>query len=311
MSGEGQGWENIFPRDIFEALRRKSSRDPQSVFSKKLQVLIDFLQDKPELEKKVGLQWVSDTDFKMVKKNVAEVLGIKLNSLNVNLRDSKFTQLEHDKNGWTKWRKDGFTRNKDTSEKHMPTVGKLDVDKRKLFEEEVDMVWRIVSDGKPEISCSQFIEKSAAVFRAEEQEERNAKEVIRAIFNLKEDDMNDSEGGRYTRVHIQRFLAMFGPKNSAMYKIKHLLGTSNEEGNWLFFKQPDEQDFNDDPFVAQFDPNEPNKLVFRRGDKCIKRAWNLPCTTQDESYVLSDTDRTYKSWKDFYDCEIKGPVKAL
>nr|1PP7_U Chain U, kDa initiator binding protein [Trichomonas vaginalis] len=99
------------PPEIVAALKRKSSRDPNSRFPRKLHMLLTYLASNPQLEEEIGLSWISDTEFKMKKKNVALVMGIKLNTLNVNLRDLAFEQLQHDKGGWTQWKRSGFTRN--------------------------------------------------------------------------------------------------------------------------------------------------------------------------------------------------------
>ena len=87
---------NLFflPHDIQQILRRKSSRDPSSRFSTKLHILLNFVQNSndKDMEEKVGCAWVTDEEFRLNKRIITNILGIKLNTLNVNLHALGFIQ---------------------------------------------------------------------------------------------------------------------------------------------------------------------------------------------------------------------------
>ena len=106
---------NLFflPNDIQQILKRKSSRDPSSRFSTKLHILLNFVQNSndKEMEERVGCAWVTDEEFRLNKRVIANILGIKLNTLNVNLHALGFIQQKHSKDGWTLWKRPNFTRN--------------------------------------------------------------------------------------------------------------------------------------------------------------------------------------------------------
>lgn len=109
------GDNNLFflPHDIQQILKRKSSRDPSSRFSTKLHILLNFVQNSndKDMEEKVGCAWVTDEEFRLNKRIIASILGIKLNTLNVNLHALGFIQQKHSKDGWTLWKRPNFTRN--------------------------------------------------------------------------------------------------------------------------------------------------------------------------------------------------------
>jgi hypothetical protein len=58
----------------------------------------------------LGLAWVTDDEFRMHKLCVSRLMDIKLNTLNVNLRDLHFTMTDKEKNGWSRWKREGFSR---------------------------------------------------------------------------------------------------------------------------------------------------------------------------------------------------------
>lgn len=103
----------FLPHDIQQILRRKSSRDPSSRFSTKLHILLNFVQNSndKDMEEKVGCAWVTDEEFRLNKRIITNILGIKLNTLNVNLHALGFIQQKHSKDGWTLWKRPNFTRN--------------------------------------------------------------------------------------------------------------------------------------------------------------------------------------------------------
>ena len=100
----------MLPTSLRETIRRKSSRDPSSRFSRKLHALLSYVSANPEMEEQIGIGWLDDQVFQVCKKRLLEIMGIKLNTLNVNFHQLRFVQLQCDRQGWTRWRRDGFTR---------------------------------------------------------------------------------------------------------------------------------------------------------------------------------------------------------
>ncbi|OHS99399.1 hypothetical protein TRFO_34114 [Tritrichomonas foetus] len=100
------------PVELQSVIRRKCSRDPKTRFTYKIHLLLAFILTNSYLEEEVGIGWVSEQEFRINKKRLVELLGIKMNSMNVNLHDLGFHKMQHEKNGWTRWTRDGFTQNR-------------------------------------------------------------------------------------------------------------------------------------------------------------------------------------------------------
>lgn len=100
------------PPVLQEILKRKSSRDPTSRFTYKLAYLLNFVNnsDDKDMYQKVGCSWVKEDEFQINKQILANIMGIKINTLNVNLYTLGFVQLKNNKDGWTLWKKPNFTR---------------------------------------------------------------------------------------------------------------------------------------------------------------------------------------------------------
>lgn len=103
-----EGMEAL-PPNIQAMLKRKSSRDPNSRFANKLHMLLNYAENDPIKQEFIGACWTDGGNFKINKKRLIQIMDIKLNTLNVNLKDLKFQQMHSDQSGWTLWRRDGFT----------------------------------------------------------------------------------------------------------------------------------------------------------------------------------------------------------
>jgi hypothetical protein len=295
------------PSHIQAMLKRKSSRDPNSRFTSKLRVLLDFANTFPPFEQVIGLSWVDDEVFQINKRALAGVLGVKVNTVNVNLRDLGFHQEEPLKDGWSTWRKEGFTRYSALpsiddfagcapperfAAPRFPRVGKVSAEVQAMFFESSRALWHDFSEGYMVLSLSAepLLKKVAVQCKCERQSLHNAIDVLRAIIC----PANESV---VTEVVFVRFLAMFGPVNTAMLKIISLLEIAHETGDWLFFdldKVPAE-------FYGAFDPNEANCLFIRRKKgMLVSRAWNLPDRDPGQDYVIDECGELYSSWRDYF-----------
>lgn len=305
----------ILPNDIIQLLKRKSSRDPSSRFQAKLHVLLDFVTKNPATENQIGVAWVNDDEFRMNKRTLASVMGIKLNTLNVNLRDLKFQQQQHNKDGWTRWKCPGFTRSgfQITSPDHDPTIPKLrkstpfklpptiyhgdapfnlgftNPESEIQFFQYTTNIWTEMGGRVGEtLPSKHFINLAAERFKQQEQPLSNAIDVLKAIITP---DNFNQEVIYYAQ--FARFMAQFGPERTLMLKIASLLMCSNNTGSWLVFGKS----HNNDP-CGFFDENEPNCLILKKGN-VYSRVWNMPLIEPPRDYLFDEERNGYSSW-DFY-----------
>ena len=301
------------PLEIQSMLKRKASRDPSSRFAAKLLALLTYVTQHPELEDTIGLAWVDDDVFKMNKHTLSTVMGIKLNTLNVNLRDLDFKQQQHNKGGWTRWKKDGFRRTVSSEESYsysapaMPAqqlypfrIGKVMPQVADQFFQGVRALW-IQLNGAPVNAANtmMFTQSAAEVLRQEGQPLNNAIAVLAAIISPNEAKITTYE-------QFVKFMAMFGPRRTAMLKIESLLKCSRRTGQWLFFHA----ETHPLPSVyAAFDDSEPNCLVIRCNGS-VTRVWNMPTVDcgNGQAYLVDELDRTYTSWAEYFDA---NPVMTM
>ena len=307
------------PPEIQTMLKRKSSRDPSSRFAAKLHALLKHVSQYPQLENEIGLAWIDDETFKMNKHNLSAVMGIKLNTLNVNLRDLRFTQQQHNKDGWTHWKKEGFTRSatglmQDTTPKYSamrpadlwmpqqparfmrPTIGKMPIEHVQAFFDRAHNLWSRITDSRERMGAVS-IDRAARVLKQDGQELQNAIEVLQAIIS-------PTGGDTATFDQLVKFLAMFGPERTAMLKISSLLRCSQKTGQWLRFLT---QEPMPEPY-AVFDDNEPNCLVIRKHG-LVSRVWNLPLIDHGDrqAYLVDENDQKYSSWDEYFDTHPINP----
>jgi hypothetical protein len=214
------------PSDIQAMLKRKSSRDPNSRFTSKLATLLGYVSRFPTSEEEIGVSWVDEVTFKMKKRALISILGIKVNTLNVNLRDLKFVQQTNPaKDGWTYWQKEGFTRSSASSFTEDPRIpesagkfvmpikpswpfnlGCLGADGISQFFVSADRTWRGLTGPRrvQVIGAGEFLNRAARYLKQEGQQEQNALDVLTAILAPKKSEYLNFE-------HLARFLAMFGP----------------------------------------------------------------------------------------------------
>lgn len=312
---------SILPGEIQSILKRKSSRDPSSRFASKLHLLLSYVSKfgDPALEDKIGCGWVNDEEFKLNKRTISQVLGIKLNTLNVNLHALHFIQQKHNKDGWTLWRREGFTRNSpDVAEAPStqmtqkaiksvtPTVmqpdpsiypiyrislGQTSLFDNDIFTNKARQIWFELTNidiNSPAIAHN-LIQNAANKFRQPEQPLPNAIEVLQAIMTP-----NPSQQ-TITFLQFAKLLAMFGPEGSIMLKIASLLSCSNSTGQWLFFGKLDAIPM----FYGSFSDEQPNCLeLFQQGRNPV-RVWNMPLVDASQPYIKNENE-FFNSWEDYF-----------
>jgi hypothetical protein len=278
----------------------------------------------------IGVAWVSDEEFRMNKAVLARVMGIKLNTLNVNLRDLRFTQLQRHKEGWTRWKKSGFTRQSSgvgpdvenmgmaISPKRMPigdphylgksmnmpfALGRLSPHQNQMFLTQAQQLWTdlVGVSHTTQVPTDTLVDKAARMFRHTEQPLENAKEVIRAIITPTVYE------AKLSFVHFARFLAMFGPTQTIMLKIASLLTCSNNTGKWLTFDS-DPTSMHQLPY-AFFDPNEPNCLEIHPVSRHAERVFNNPTVDSNgKPYLYDEQGKMYYSWEEYFN---QHPINSV
>jgi hypothetical protein len=296
----------FLPESIREVLTRKSSRDPSSRFATKLHVLLSYTDENPAVKRDIGLYWTSEDEFELNKQILSKVMDLKINTLNVNLRDLKFNLIRRDKNGWSLWNRPGFTRSSTEFQLLPPTPGKVAAPGMTLgrltnadisvFHENAKNLWADVFGVSPcdTIAVEMFVETTARKFRHAEQPLDNAKDVIKAILN----PLSNLSTLSFT--DFSRFLAMFGPAPSIMVKIASLLMCSNSTGRWLSFDSAG--DARRQPPYAIFDDTEPNCLIMHKVNGIVK-AYNHPnvaVSTAQGLYVIDEAGRRYTGWDQYF-----------
>ncbi|OHT07139.1 39 kDa initiator binding protein [Tritrichomonas foetus] len=318
----------MLPSNIQAILHRKSSRDPSSRFSRKLHALLSYVSANPEMEEQVGVSWLDDEIFQVCKKRLLEIMGIKLNTLNVNFHQLKFVQLQCDKQGWTRWRREGFTRREfnfgksynnnshnnsqqddifslqapkdqlgglpssSTEEKIELKIGHMTSDQIDILSQHVQQEWQeIAGIDKKSVDVNYFVSTISARYKENEQPTHNAFDVLKAIFAPQGTDTVKFSD-------FYRFMAMFGPAKTVMLKIHSLLEVATAGTPWLYFGLLPSADFDD--FYGHFDENEPNCLVLHKNDGTTTQIWNLPLSTSDEQYVIDDNCVKYASWQQYF-----------
>jgi hypothetical protein len=318
----------VLPAYIRDVIKQRSTKNPCSRFARKIFTLLSYVDTKPEAVDYVGLQWITEDRFRMNKKILRNLLEIKENSLNVNLRKLNFIQTQCDKVGWTEWMKKDFTRremsNSVDSQDDQPftnllvdgilqqpmaqipgiaqqefifarandiSIGLISIERKSLIVKKAIQIWQeIVENDSIEVVSSEFfIFKVAQRWQLPGQSFENALSVVKVI--LAPNDITQT----ISFIDFYKTYAAFGPEPTIMNKVKSILDAGAGENGWIYFgysaleiKKVAEQ-------YAYFDENEPNCLVCVNGIEMCK-AWNMPDVGANESYIYADNGNYYCDW---------------
>ena len=278
------------PSDIRAMIKRKSSRDPLSRFANKLHVLLNYAGDDLVKQQFIGVGWKTDEIFKINKKRLVNVMEIKLNTLNVNLKDLGFVQLASDHNGWTEWKRQSFNRQSNvlelseiSSDKSINkendknkgnfiediqlnkistlkdiNIGGVSIEISNIFRKITISIWEEIIENyenKSVITLNEFFHVAAERFRASHQPLRNSNMVLNAVFLY-------NDPNQLTIIDFAKFLAKFSPEETLMEKIGSLTSSSNQFGNWLrLINDPIELKDENSNFYGYFDNIDPNCMI--------------------------------------------------
>lgn len=320
----------VLPPDIHEMIKRKSSRDPSSRFANKLHILLKFAGSDPKMIEYIGAGWISDNQFKINKKRLGAVMEIKLNTLNVNLRDLGFQQIQQDKNGWTEWTRDKFSitstlndladitsdkNGQKDMEKQSKSIymedtqstkiaflrdvmlGKCEPETQQQFRVYTISIWDELlesAEGNSTITSEDFINLAAKRFRISKQSLKNATQLMHAIFICDDDS-------QVTLSDFTKFMAKFGPEETLMEKVGGILSSSNHHGNWLKVTTdlkvlPN----NGDPY-GYFDNTEHNCFILVYPGNIVHKIWNrVDIAASAGKYLIDEKNNEYDSWEQFF-----------
>lgn len=96
------------PQSLINDIRVRSNRSETSRFPYKLWKLLSWAGHDVEKGERCGCGWISDTEFFISKQRLCEVLNIKLNTLNVNLKTLGFEQAQSRHGDKTFWKNPAF-----------------------------------------------------------------------------------------------------------------------------------------------------------------------------------------------------------
>jgi hypothetical protein len=277
------------------------------------------------MEEQMGLGWCDNDVFRIFKPRLLGVMGVKLNTLNVNLHDLHFVQLHGDKNGWTRWRRDGFTRRNyqvvlpraDPSlpaldgngifgeadvhilpkepviDRPLLNVAHMDEEQARTLETLCISEWSTICNSVEVISVSTdfFVSTAAQRYRQPNQPFQNAFDVLRAIIAPQ-----DAIDVKYW--DFFRFMAQFGPPETVMLKIHSILEVTATGHPWLYFGLVPGNE--EQMSWAAFDPREVNCLVIYNGRGNTDTVWNLPLVLFGDEFLIDKDGRRYSSWQAYF-----------
>jgi hypothetical protein len=315
------------PLDVLTAIKRKSSRDPMSRFSNKLHLLLTHAGDDSDTQERIGAGWVTDTTFRLHKKRLGLVMELKQNSLNVNLKDLKFRQLQTGPDGWTVWDRGGFTR-QSTCEDFVDGKGEKDGDRPigstvaddlqliKLamlqgmsfgwtdsaaahnFKRFTIAIWEELVPapaGKyfSSYSAVEFLAVAAERFRASRQKLENSVEILRVV-------LTGPASAQLSLLDFAKFMAKFGPEETLMQKIDSLLKSSNNNQNWLKISNRPVPAPPACPIYGYFDQKEDNCFVIHRLGQAEERIYNVLDAAATDDFLVDANGQRFHSWQHYF-----------
>ena len=320
------------PDYVKEIINQKSSRNPGSRFARKIHTLLSYVETNPEAYDQIGLQWISDERFKMNKKLLKEVLGIKENSLNVNLKKLNFTQTSYDKLGWTEWYKKDFNKielntfqndnfpitdeqfprimvnsvfTNQSNQQNIPedafskashiVLGFINEDRKQQVLKQAIQIWQEIAnnDSTDSLSGEYFLLRLAKKWQLPHQDFNNALSVLSNI-------LISNDTSVITFLDFYKIYCAFGPEPTVMNKISDLLEVCAGEDGWLYFGFTVAEIKSVTMQYAYFDDNEPNCLILVNGSNTTK-VWNIPDIIENDIYIYAEDSNMYQDWQSFFD----------
>ena len=320
------------PDFVKEIINQRSSRNPGSRFSRKIHILLSYVETNPEMVDLVGLKWISDEHFRMNKKILKELLNIKENSLNVNLKKLDFIQTQSDKGGWTEWYKKDFNKIESNpfqneiitiSEDQFPrllspsvfqpanqnsilmlgdelynkvshcSIGFIDEERKHNVIKQAIQIWQSIVT----IDHTDIIFGADFILQLAKRLQLEGQSFNNAVSVIKNILVTNEKSG-LAFLNFFKMYCAFGPDGSIMQKIASLLDIAAGENGWLYFGFPPSEIKKVTDHFAYFDENEPNCLVLISGSSIFK-VWNIPDIKHTDRYIYGEDGNYYSDWSSY------------
>lgn len=145
--------------------------------------------------------------------------------------------------------------------------------------------WKKMFDDADSVDTDDFIRRTAATFRLQNQMESNARAALQFFFDTESSSANNETNF----FQFSALLALFGPTQTMFRKIGHFLQCPS--------CLKDSFSYTDVADIKEPDKNTClNEFVFFAGTNNETYVYNMPFTTTDEQYIIDEEGNKYDSW---------------
>ena len=297
------------PTVLVEQIKKRSSRKEQSRCPYKIWNLLSWVDNDQQRAKEVGCGWVSETEFFINKEVLCDVLKIKLNTLNVNLKTLGFIQT-HRKNELTYYKNKSFSKSaspqdferirnsrcKPDSLIHMNShavyfplleplqlfmMSEKDINK---FKRDVVIYWEKIV-GSSLIFALGMKEFTQAMILALDENSG----ALSSDYYMIQQVLAPRTPNVVNIFDFAVFLARFGPFNNAPYKIMQYQQILSDI-------RPDFFMFNAPSLTSYFSMTYHNCFRFQLAPNGEYHCYNLPHISSSAQYLIDEDGSIYKSW---------------
>ena len=297
------------PEIILDQLTKRSNRSEQSRFPYKIWALLSWVDTDQTRAQRAGCGWVSENEFFINKNKLKDVMNIKLNTLNVNLKTLGFEQTK--KTGELCFYKNNMF-SKTASPKDFERIRNSRCKPDSLMHMNAHAVYFPLLEP---LQLFMMDEKSVNVFKKDvimHWENLVGSTLIFAIalpaFTKALLNALDDSSGYITDFYMVQqvlaprtpnvvnifdfavFLARFGPFNNAPFKImqyQHILSEI----------RPDFFMFNAPSLTSYFSMTFHNCFRFQLAPNGEYHCYNLPLVSSSAQYLIDEDGTVYRSWQ--------------
>ncbi|KAH0790110.1 39 kDa initiator binding protein [Histomonas meleagridis] len=297
------------PESVLKYIRTRSNRNESSRFPHKLWTLLNWSDKNQKRGELCGCGWITDTEFFIKKSKLCEVLEIKINTLNVNLKTLGFHPTRSRTGDITYWENNGFSKtscpqdferirnsrckplalkNLLTSAVYLPLLEQLqlfmmDQPSINLFKKEVVQVWESLVGPKLIFAVELNDFQKALVGRFEKLGFYPSKSLFPQVLSPKLPNVIDI-------FDFAVFLARFGPFEHAVIKLFQYQTVLNEI-------RPDFFMFNTPSLTSYFSMTFHNCFRFQLAQTGEYHCYNLPTVSSTSGFLADEDGAIYQSWK--------------
>lgn len=299
------------PSDVLAFVRTHSNKNGICRFPQKLWKLLHWAGDNKQRLQVSGCGWLSDTVFIMNKELLSEVMAIKLNTLNVNLKNLGFEQVSNRNGSYTFWthrsfRRDSMesthevrisnTRIQPTSAYFLPILDSIilygmDEMEVNAFKVSILSLWTTIVAHKfiLAISSDDFVNSLMAAF------ESNLGLFFQDTYPLTQVLASEIDGV-VSFLEFAVLMARFGPLETLFAKITQYQEAIRDLCYEI--QQPKEC----------FSPTYVNCFRFAMPNRGESHYYNLPLNCVSKPFLIDEEKNVYDSWQQL--SQINGGMLA-